>query len=240
MSSLKFTVYEILGYIAPGVIGLGALALIVWTAFLSNHPLPIAPYSLSKEAIGLLVFAAYAIGHLIQGLCNFHPSPEKIAKKKNQHSTLLAGARAGLESQCGFSVVDYEIEDIVVLAQTSLLNTGKTDDFDVFLYREGFYRGSSAAYFVLTGAFLFRAARGHAALKFQGVTHSLGWPPLLFAAAVSLLFAYVFYRRYLRFGSHRLRHLLSFACLPKISDKSAKTDDSERQSTDKTEDANSE
>ena len=235
MSSLKFTLYEILGYLAPGVVVLGALAIIIWAAFLPDDPLPIAAFSLSKEAIVFGIFVAYAFGHLIQGLCNLHPSPEKSAKKKNQHVTLLAGARLGLTSRCGFPVNDYEIADVAALAQTALLNTGKTDDFDVFLYREGFYRGSSAAYLLLAFAFLFRAFHGSAKLKFDRVVYPLTHSPLFFAAALSLLIAVVFYRRYIRFGAYRLRHLLSFVCLPENASSKTKDGGSERETPDGTE-----
>ncbi len=214
MSGLKFTLYELLGYLAPGIVGLLALALVVWAAFLPITPFTVTNYSLTKESIALLVFAAYALGHLIQGLCNFHPSTEKSAKEKGHHSVLVASARKGLSSRCGIELGHYDVGQIAALAQTSLLNTGKTDDFDVFLYREGFYRGSSAAYLLLSGACVFRDFRGQTTLNFSGKVYTLGHAPLVFAAALSLLFAIVFYRRYIRFGTYRLQHLLNFGTLP--------------------------
>ncbi len=214
MQSLRFTIYEILGYVAPGIVSLVALLVFMWAAFLPNAPLLIARYSLSKEEIATLLFATYAFGHLIQGLCNFHSSPEKSAKKSKRHDFLLLGARKTLASRYALDLQNYDIGQIASLAQTSLLQNGKTDDFDVLLYREGFYRGSSASYFLLAIALLFRTYRAGTFIIFHSVLYRLNLAPLGFAAALSLAFAFVFYQRYIRFGNYRLQHLLNFACLP--------------------------
>ena len=237
MSSIKFTIYEILGYVAPGIIGLAALLLVTWTAFLPQYPLPIKAYSVSKEGVAVGLFTAYALGHLIQGLCNFHPSAETLAHKRKHHTSLLSGARSGLALRCGFPMNDLDVADVAALAQTALLNTGKMDDFDVFLYREGFYRGSCGAYLLLACALLFRAFHGTAMLQFGGASHLLHRSPLFFGAALSLVFAFVFYRRYLRFGTYRLRHLLSFACFPGDLTPQSKTDDPEKKSSEDKDDA---
>ena len=213
MNSIKFTIYEVLGYLAPGIVTLAAMGLILWAAFLPGRSLMIKAPSYSKEEIALAIFAAYALGHLMQGLCNAHPTPEATAAKKNLHVKLLSGARQTLSARCGFPLDEYRIEDVVALAQASMSLTGKTDGFDVFLYREGFYRGSSGAYTLFGAAIVFRMFRGRTMVNYAGSAYALSPSFLVLSAALSFLFAYVFYRRYIRFGAYRLRHLLGAVCL---------------------------
>ena len=215
MSSLRFTLYEIIGYMAPGVVGLAALSIVFWAAFLPQHAIEIANNSHTKEELALFLFAAYTIGHLVQGLCNYHPSPEKLAERRAKHAALISNARAGLSSRCSMNLDKYDLGQIVALAQTYLLHTGKTEDHEIFLYREGFYRGSSASYALLGVALLFRVFRGETRLVMSGATVDVSPHAIVFLSLISILISVVFYQRYIRFSNYRLQNLLNIACMPK-------------------------
>ena len=213
MSTLRFTVYEILGYFAPGVIGLLTLVLIYWTSFASNDPISPETYT-GTMCLCIGAFAAYGLGHVLQGISNYHPSAEDRAEKLGHYKHIVQAARKTLHSQCGASLDAHSVRDLIELAQAAVLNSGKTDMYDVLVYREGFYKGSYAGYAFLSMALLFRALRGVAMINLNGTLRLLTPAVFFSAAAFSAFIAFIFYQRYIRFAGHRIRYLLNVACFP--------------------------
>lgn len=175
-------------------------------------------------ALATGVFAAYALGHLLQGISNCHPSPESRAEKQSKYKHIVRAARHSLNSQCGGSLDEHSLRDLIELAQAVVLDSGKTDMYDVLVYREGFYKGSCTGYILLAGAALYRALRGVSLVKVNGEVLLLTPAVFFFAAAFSALIAIVFYRRYVRFAGHRMRYLLNAVCLPVSGKEDKKTE----------------
>lgn len=138
-----------------------------------------------------------------------------MAEKRKTHAALIANARAQLATHCSINIDRYSLGQVVALAQTYLLEAGKTDDHEVLLYREGFYRGSSASYLLLGAALLFRVFRGETVLMAGGRASFASPHAIIFLSLISFLTSFVFYQRYLRFSTYRLQNLLNFACMPK-------------------------
>jgi hypothetical protein len=240
MKSLRFTIYEILGYVAPGLVCLAALCLIVWAAFWPQTPLAIARYTTGKEEIALVLFAAYTLGHFVQGISNLHPNAEISVKKDQKHRALIEQARLSLARRCKIDTYSYSITQLVSLSQGLLLHSGKTDDHEVFLYREGFYRGSSLSYVLLTVSLFVRALRHPTAIIVAGSRIDLTFHFFIFAIVLSSAVSFVFYQRYRRFGRYLILNLLHCACLPeqtsKKEDKAADKDGSASENATKDDD----
>ncbi|MGA3012174.1 MAG: hypothetical protein ABSD72_18105, partial [Terracidiphilus sp.] len=138
---------------------------------------------------------------------------------------LIASAKSRIALKCGIDTKTFGIRQIVSLTQTWMLHHGKTDDHDVFLYREGFYRGSSAAYFLLAIAFLVRGCRGPIAIVGKDFTCNIGGSLMLTLSILAFAISVVFFFRFLRFGNYRVQNLLASACLPMESDLDGGTKD---------------
>ena len=171
--SLKFTIYEILGYFLPGFVTLAALFVFAWAGFFPHTAMPVAGYSFTKEGIAALLLAAYAAGHLTQGVSNPIANSERIAEKSGKHTALLKRAKEALAERKIISDPDLTFRQVLALAQTWMLNNGRTDDHDVFLYREGFYRGSSLAYVLLGSSLVFRACRASTRVELNGICYDI-------------------------------------------------------------------
>ena len=224
MPSLRFTIYEILGYFAPGIVAFVALFVYIWAIFFPHNAFLI-DFSLTKEAIFAFLFLSYSLGHFIQGITNALPRAEDIVEKSPDSSQLIASAKSRIAGKCGIDTKAFGIRQIVSLAQTWLLHHGKTDDHDVFLYREGFYRGSSAAYFLLAIAFLVRGCRGPIAIVGKEFSCSFGGNLMITLSILAFAISVVFFFRFLRFGNYRVQNLLASACLPTASDLDSGTKD---------------
>lgn len=214
MWSLRVTIYELLGYLAPGVVGLAALALFAWAAFFPQVPIALEPPSLTKEEIALLLFASYTVGHLMQGLSNILKTPEKLKEKSAKQDALVQAAKRSLKSRLNVNFGHLSVQEISSLATARLTDLKKTDIHDVYVYREGFYRGSMAGYILFGAALLFRSLRGATFISVHGAVHQVGLAPILYLLFLSLLTAFVFYKRYVRFGKYRLENLLASLSLP--------------------------
>lgn len=222
MNTLRLTVYEILGYFAPGIVALAAIAVFGWSLFAPDMA-GIAIGESGKVSLFGFAFLAYTLGHLVQGVSNLHPSPEDRAERSNTFPHLVDAARANLSARCGRPFDKHSVRDLVELAQASVTNSGKTDMYDVLVYREGFYRGSTTAYILLTGSLLLRAVRRTTLVRIASQTYTIATSAILLLSLLSATIAFVYYRRYIRFADHRVRYLLNIASLP--SDEKAKKQD---------------
>jgi hypothetical protein len=215
MSNLRFTIYEILGYLMPGIVGVAAIAVFYWSAFFPNHPIELANYSLSEEEIAALILTSYFIGHFIQGLCNYLPKPEALMESDKDSEGLIKNAREGMRGRCSLDLGKCKLYELTGAAETVMLQTGKTDTHDVYLYREGFYRGGCASFGLLSLALLFRATRIGASAAIGGKATPISSCLLASTSLLSVLIAIIFYRRYRRFAEYRIKNLLNFVRLPK-------------------------
>jgi hypothetical protein len=215
MKSLRFTVYELLGYFAPGGVVFLAVLVFGWAVFFPTASIKIADISFKKETWVFILAVSYTLGHVIQGICNFHISGERMFERKDNNKDLVRNARIALESRCGIATSSYSCSKLAGLCQTLILHVGKMDDHDVFLYREGYYRGSSAAFLLLAIALVIRAVRLGATLTINEQKILIVSGLWLFLIVLSAASSVVFYFRFRRFALYRVANLLNFACLPK-------------------------
>ena len=98
------------------------------------------------------------------------------------------------------------------------VQTGKSGDRDMFVYREGFYRASSVTLFFLSLTLLIRMIVPGASIQFTRWLFPVSWLELLTTAVVASLVAWLFLQRYKRFADYRVtRAVLSALVIRKAS-----------------------
>ncbi len=78
MQSLRITLYEVFGYFAPGLIGIAALTISVWSIYLPAIPLTADAIRLRPVFFCLLAFVAYIFGHFLQAVVIFTSVPKSV------------------------------------------------------------------------------------------------------------------------------------------------------------------
>jgi hypothetical protein len=204
---IQVTLYDIFGYLLPGSVAVAALAVLSWSIFWPSHPLVLTS-TIPKVALVCLLFTMYLTGHLVQGLGNLVDSLARRWKLLDEmpiSSKLADVVRSSTVSRFGSEVESMKAGELFGLCDQTLLCHGSLGDREIFMYREGFYRGNFVALTLLSIAFLFRMASRPIFVSVFGVNAELWRRHVLFAALLSGLGAVLAFRRYIRFAEHSRR-----------------------------------
>ncbi len=176
LKELRITLYDVLGYFAPGLVLLSALGVFLWS--LSGQcrvELGLAPSWLFSLAD---IFAAYLLGHLahlpvvlffkyraegffikpgLQGLGRTEQGGSRLTRLVNRllgertlsEATVVILERA-LRTYYQDPMIDRENSDLYRLCDAVLSITGSQEDREIFRSREGFYAGSISSFLLLT------------------------------------------------------------------------------------------
>lgn len=210
LSELRVTLYDLFGYLAPGLVALTGVGLFFW-AVLDPGLKPDG--DLKAVVWTALLLIAYLLGHLVQGIANYTPGlkysltetwwDDSVAKafrgvieKKLKAKGLLPDAADGRHlsaaSKLEAQKQTYRICDVVTV------QNAKTSERELFTYREGFYRGMSVALLIVAVGLLARLIRGPATLTLDKDHTADRWMLFFFLVAV-LVAAYLYFLRFERF-----------------------------------------
>lgn len=166
----------------------------------------------------MLLAAAYIFGHFIQAIANSVYSRNRWRPENTIDSVIPAEIRAVLnDAACSVAGLDrtqqlsgpliYDIADHFVLQH------GKVAERDVYVYREGFYRGMTVGLLLLAvGCFCRMVAP--ASLQVLGVVITIAAWPLFWIGLAALSVLALFVKRYFRFANYRVKYALySFLAL---------------------------
>jgi hypothetical protein len=216
IKDLQITLYEIFGYLLPGMVMFSSLLLLFWAIF---FPTPSIGFDLKTTEVWLafLVFS-YVAGHMGQAVGNLIQkrisSAEKLVLGQNGELS-PAVLKAFKEKAAKAYEVDVGALDeywLFRLCDDAVLRSGKLGEREIFQYREGFYRGTAVGFASLTVACLAFVVRlwfvdGHS-LKITGSDWSLTPWQFLFVALVAGAFSILAFLRYRRFGAYRVTHAM--------------------------------
>jgi hypothetical protein len=108
----------------------------------------------------------------------------------------------------------------------AVVQRGNTGDRDIFVYREGFYRGLWAALLVMLVALLVRAAVPGAAIRIASGQTDLSAGAFRFFVVVVTACIYFSFQRFRLFGRYRITQaLIAFLVMPEEKKKEKKVDD---------------
>lgn len=209
VGNLAFTLYEVFGYLLPGGITFIAFAVLYWASFVARMPLGIADFQAGLVTWVAVTITSYVLGHAVQGVGNicFHGMEGSVLDSENGSAPLWmrecarkaaagildVGADDQIESRWLFRVLDE-----------FALQSCKDGDREIFVYREGFYKGTSLSLFLLSAALLVRMVVPGACISFTKGPFQILWYEVLVTAAIVGGVAFIFVRRWQRFADYRI------------------------------------
>jgi len=224
MKSVEITLYDIFGYFIPGCVALVALYLIAWRLVL---PEAIDLSNVSALGWAIVAGTAYVVGHALQAFSNlfyriFWANPEQrlLADAFVAPAHLLKVAQnAGKRVAYLPENDDVDFKTLYDIMDHYVQQHGKTTSRDIYIYREGFYRGLSMGFLLLAiGSFLHIGGRQEMVSAF-GVVITLSGPRMGFVGGLSIVMAFLFAFRYQRFIGYRVKNcLFSFLALCNSAD----------------------
>lgn len=228
MEKLSFTLYEIFGYFLPGAVGVFALAILFWAIFLPAAAIPVHSIELSKLWYFGLIVVSYYAGHVLQGVSRSmfqNPDDVVLARVKNDLS-IVKRAQEQLAAHLGMTDKETPSSSATArLCDEIAVQHGQLGDRDVFVYREGFYRGSVGAFLLLLLALLIRTIIPGAALRLPAEIYVVTRWQLSFVMVVVSASILFLLQRYKHFAALRVMHgILAFVSLACFHDLAAKRD----------------
>ena len=209
LKDIEVTLYDIFGYLLPGLTSLAGIAILFWAICYPGTPLRV-PETLSANWWAVVI-PAYIVGHLTQAVANMvekHlPQIEDrvLSERWAGHlpGALVSAARSKVGRIAGMPPEQIDSDLLYRICDEVVLQSGVTADRDLYIYREGFYRGLAVSFLLLLVSLVVRALAPGASLSISGSLHPVTKGALSFGALLSLIGIVLCYVRYRRFGGYR-------------------------------------
>jgi hypothetical protein len=203
---LQITLYDFFGYLLPGVVVFSALLLLFWSIFWPAVPLGFQT-TLPALTITALTLFAYLLGHLGQAVSNFI---EKLpGAKRSLEDTLPVSPELGelvrdaVATRFGSKARALAPKELYALCDQALIHAQSLGEREIFIYREGFYRGNCFAFALLALTLVLRMICVPAVVTIAQARIEIYRGELGLTAALAAFGSWMFFRRYLRFGNHK-------------------------------------
>ncbi|MBX9680699.1 MAG: hypothetical protein K2X38_18240 [Gemmataceae bacterium] len=256
MKEIQFSLYEVFGYLLPGTALCAGLGLVFWALY---FPQPAILFDIKTAEVWVTFIAfGYVAGHVAQAIGNkivkrFTSAEEKIVTDANAFPAELVKAcrekvakMLTTDAQPGLVLADGSnaaepAKDLPPIwlyrfCDDAVLRSGKLGEREVYIYREGFYRGTFVGFVVLTVGLVafalrlwFGAENGAARIG----TAELTGGRVAYFAVLSAFAARFLWVRYWRFAEYRVTQaLLGFLTIKdKASDKAEDKDKAAKNET---------
>lgn len=216
------TLYEIFGFLLPGVVLFTGLVIVFWTVFYPHVPL--TPGWFAHDAWLPAASVSYFLGHLAQALANYsigpHPREEDLilprSRTERLPDALVELAVSKTAETVGVPRSDMSLELALRICDEVVARNGNSEDREIYQYREGFYRGLTIASAVLGLSLFARAAIRGALLSLSGAAVPIGGAELCGLGLLSLVgsrLSFLRYRRFARYGATQA--LIGFLLSPR-------------------------
>jgi hypothetical protein len=179
-------------------------------------------------AIGL-VFSAYLAGHLGQGIGNFIEKLPNVKRKLEilpLSSELSELVRDAVATRFGERSRSLNAKELALLCDQALICANSPGEREIFVYREGFYRGNCVALALLGTSLVLRLLSSPAVIYLADARLEIHRSQLALAVVIAALGTWLSFLRYMRFATHKnascLARFLALAMEPsKERDKKA-------------------
>jgi len=211
--NLRFTLYEIFGYVIPGLPTEAALVFIYWFLFHADHPLQIATGTLLSVDFAAVLLFAYLLGHSVQAVANLvlrFKDDELLCKgSADSKRILLETAHRLAGAQLGVETGKLAFKEFFRYMDEYAVQSGATAERDMFTYREGFYRGNAVAVGLLAIVVAVRIPFGGVVIQVSSNLFNASRGELGFLAAVLAAVSFMCFRRFRRFSEYRVNKVLN-------------------------------
>ncbi len=211
MKDIKLTLYDIFGYLVPGIVFLLGLIILYWTAFLNDSRLTFPSLS-SSRWLGLAV-TAYLLGHMAQAIAILLPSifPEGISLVSARGDDkgfreLLAAARRKLAKKLEEQPNRLSDSAVISISTRAVKLSGGAAVDEIYEHRAGFYRGLAVSSSLVAVALVMGAVR-NTGIEIPA-PHLMGTGGLLGTAGCFAGFGVLSGLRYRRFAARRVHQAL--------------------------------
>lgn len=223
LDNFTFTLYEIFGYLIPGSVALAGFGLIYWALFMPTMPMDIATFQPGLGTWVVMLGGSYILGHAAQGVGNKLLRGVETAALEMKSSPLIRDTAF----RCAAKILATDAKDLEarwvyrVLDEYSV-QAGQPGDRDMFIYREGFYRGLCIALSFLAITLIVRATFPGTSIKFAHWTHIVSRTELALTTLFLVGLAALFLQRYRRYAEYRVtRAALAALVLTQSHDRKA-------------------
>jgi|HubBroStandDraft_6_1064221.scaffolds.fasta_scaffold01566_14 hypothetical protein len=227
---LQITVYDVFGFLLPGSVVAVAVAVGFWAVLWPAGTLFI-PLQLPALAVSYLLLISYLCGHLAQAMSNiverWSKSSTRFESKIPLSPPLEKILRESSAKHFGAAAGELSAKELYLLCDQALVHNHSVGERDVFIYREGFYRGNSVALAFLAMSLGIRLFHSPAIISIGQKVVALHRSEVALAGAFTAAGSWLAYRRYLRFREHKFQTcFLRFLSLWTPSPSAGSNDDS--------------
>lgn len=236
IKDLQVTLYDVFGYLLPGMVFLAALATLFWAIYLPSTEFV---FDLPTVEIWIIfVVMSYVAGHMAQAVGNLitwvRPSTEELVlgststHKGRLSESLVNACKAKAKEALSVDLTNENANWVYRFCDDAVIRSGKVGERDIYIYREGFYRGILIAmltFAVATLALIVRLfwVEGH---KLKTPKWDITQGQLVFFLLLWSVWAWLAFQRYRRFGEYRITHaLLGFLTVKEEKKPDAKKDE---------------
>lgn len=222
LKDLQVTLYDIFGYLLPGIVVLVALWVLAWALYFPHAPL--GPLDLSGDERIFLTIAAYFLGHVVQAVGNMiarflsAKAEEQVVSCEMPH-VLVENARTRAGKSLGVNLTHLKAKWLVQVCDEAFAACGTAGEREVFQHREGFYRGLAIAFCLLSLAVLARLVVPGSTIEVGHATYPVpiaAWSFLCVLLALSTVLTWLRYRRFQRY---RIVHAITgYLVMPERAD----------------------
>ncbi len=219
MMNLRVTLYDVFGYLLPGTVFLASMLVLFWAMCIPQVPLQLITFPI--EAWALFFLLAYFCGHAAQALGNILESllsklvrrcmildkilsVDKNALVNGLGEAVKVAAKTSVASLTKINADQITPELLYYLCDEAVAQGGATENCEIFEYREGFYRGMTVSWFLLSISLLIRVFRSDVAVILASGPEPIEGRIFFFVIIASLLTAALFFMRYHLFARHRV------------------------------------
>jgi hypothetical protein len=211
MNDLKVTLYDVFGYLIPGAFFMLAICLVLWGIFAdgSNGYLQIDLRDIPVGVWWVGALVSYVMGHIVHALANIltpifpRADASCFADGRKIPPKVISTAKAKAESILGVPAIEITDDLLGKLCQHSIPQT-ENETYELFVYREGFYRGLVVAFAALGLALLIAVVMPAFAIQLKDRMAILSRAFVLTMAGISFVCMYLSLRRYRRFAEYRV------------------------------------
>jgi hypothetical protein len=207
LDKIQLTLYEIFGYFLPGTMAALSLLLIYWAFCLPHVAFPI--YKIHPDAMGWasIIGISYLLGHINQGIGNRYltgAEARALGPKGTIASDIRITAQKRAAELMGVRADCIDPSSLFRFADEYALQKGQLGDRDVFVYREGFYKGCTISLSMLGIALILRAIAADTAIKMPDYIYYISRTQIFTASIVIFFAAAISRQRFQRFGAYRV------------------------------------